>query len=121
MSAAQYELNIEAGAKLAKTFLYTDSDGVAIPLTGKSGRMQIREDVSADAVLHEMTTANGGLIFEAGAVIGQIEMYIGATDTEAFTWSTGCYDLEIVNDIDADDVIRLLEGGVSVVPNVTRP
>jgi hypothetical protein len=120
MSAAQYEVAIEAGAKLARTFLYKDADGVAVPLTGKSGRMQMREDPENPTILHEMTTANGGLIFEAAAVVGQIEMYIGATDTEAFTFSKACYDLEVVDDGDPDDVIRLLEGDVTVSPNVTR-
>lgn len=120
MSAAQYEVAIEAGAKLARTFLYKDADGVAVPLTGFSGRMQIRESAESTTVLHEMTTANGGLIFEAGAVVGQIEMYIGATATEAFTFSKAVYDLEVVNDSDAEDVIRLLEGDATVSPNVTR-
>jgi hypothetical protein len=120
MSAAQYEVLIEAGAKLARTFLYKDADGVAVPLTGFSGRMQIRESADSTTILHEMTTANGGLIFEAAAVVGQIEMYIGATATEAFTFSKAVYDLEVVNDGDAEDVIRLLEGDVTVSPNVTR-
>lgn len=120
MSAAKYEVAIEQGAKLARTFLYQDSDGVAVPLTGFSGRMQIRESAEDTTVLHEMTTANGGLIFEAAAVIGQIEMYIGATDTDAFAFSKAVYDLEVFDDGDVDNVIRLLEGDVTVSPNVTR-
>jgi len=103
-------------------FQYNDEDGVAVPLTGFSGRMQIRETQDDGTILLEMTTANGRIIFEAGAVIGQIDWLVGATLTETGTldWVSGVYDMEIVEDADPDNVIRLLEGKVTVDLEVTR-
>jgi len=122
MTAATFDFEIEQGAKLSKRFQYNDEDGVAVPLTGFSGRMQIRETQDDGTILLEMTTANGRIIFEAGAVIGQIDWLVGATLTETGTldWVSGVYDMEIVEDADPDNVIRLLEGKVTVDLEVTR-
>jgi len=122
MTAATFDFKIEQGAKLSKRFQYNDEDGVAVPLTGFSGRMQIRETTADNTILLELTTANSRIIFEAGAVIGQIDWLVGATDTESGTldWLSGVYDFEIVEDADPDNVIRLLEGKVTVDLEVTR-
>ena len=122
MTAATFDFKIEQGAKLSKRFQYNDEDGVAVPLTGFSGRMQIRETQDDATILLELTTANSRIIFEDGAVVGQIDWLVGATLTETGTldWLSGVYDFEIVEDADPDNVIRLLEGKVTVDLEVTR-
>lgn len=122
MTAATFDFKIEQGAKLSKRFQYNDEDGVAVPLTGFSGRMQIRETTDDTVILLELTTANTRIIFEAGAVVGQIDWFVGALDTETGTldWLSGVYDFEVVEDADPDNVIRLLEGKVTVDREVTR-
>jgi hypothetical protein len=122
MTAATFDFKIEQGAKISKRFQYNDEDGTPVPLTGFSGRMQIRETQDDTTILLELTTANGRIIFEAAAEVGRIDWLVGATDTETGTldWQSGVYDFEIFEDADADNVIRLLEGKVKVDLEVTR-
>jgi hypothetical protein len=122
MTAATFDFKIEQGAKISKRFQYNDEDGTPVPLTGFSGRMQIRETQDDTTVLLELTTANGRIIFEAAAEVGRIDWDVGATLTETGTldWQSGVYDFEIFEDADADNVIRLLEGKVTVDLEVTR-
>lgn len=119
-TAATFDFEIEQGAKLAKRFQYNDEDGTPVPLTGFSGRMQIRETTDAPTFIIELTTANGGIIFEAGGDVGRIEWFIGATVTEAMDFGKAVYDFEIHEDADVDNVIRLLEGKVTLDFEVTR-
>ena len=121
MAAVKYDLTIEKGAKFLQTFLYQTDAYVGIPLTNYEGRMQIRERQSYDVVLIDLTSnpANG-IILEQGAEDGRVDIEISAVDTDTLTFTRGVYDLELYNPADPSDVIRLVEGVVHVVPNVTR-
>lgn len=89
---------------------------VAVNLTGCTARMQVRAKIADSATLLSLTTENGGI--ELGGIAGTVAIKISATDTSAITWKGGVYDLEIVF---ADGTVRrLLSGGVSVSPEVTR-
>jgi len=120
MRATTFDFEIEQGAKLVKRFQFNDADGTPVPLTGFSGRMQLREAVEETTVLLEMTTANGKIIFETGGDVGRIDWLVGAVETEGFTFVAAVYDFEIFEDADLDNVTRLLEGKVKVDPEVTR-
>ena len=80
--------------------------------------MQIIQTLSSATVNIEIKTANGGITL--GGAAGTVDLYIGATDTDALDITTGVYDLELYNSGDSDDVIKLVEGQVNVVQNVTR-
>lgn len=90
------------------------SDYIAVNLTGWAARMQARRTVGDDTVLFELTSGNGGIVLGNGT----IDVRISAQETSAYAWKNGVWDLELI----APDgtVTRLLEGGVSVSPEVTR-
>lgn len=85
-----------------------------VDLAGAKARMQIRDKPGGE-LLAELTTENGRLEI-SGA--GTITRMLSATETAAFRWSTGVYDLEVEY---ADGTVhRYFEGSVCVRPEVTR-
>lgn len=102
---------------------YTDyiSGGVfeynqPVDLTGITARMQVRDKVTSDTVLLELTTENGGIIVNTS--LKTITLVITATATAAFTFTQGVYSLELQNV--AGEVFPFTTGNVSVVKEVTR-
>ena len=87
-----------------------------LDLTGYEARMQIRASRNAAAVLLELNTDNGGIVITAAT--GTIERRIAATDTADLSFLTGVYDLELTRP--DGFVVRLAQGAVNVVPEVTR-
>lgn len=123
MPAAKSNIKIEKGATFKLTFFWKDENEVAINLTGYTARMQIRSSVNATgAALLELTTANGGIVITP--LTGKIEITISAHVTKDLAWTSGVYDLELVlpgtPSPDNDYVYRLVQGNVSVIPEVTR-
>ena len=116
MTAAAYDFVIEQGATLSKTFVWKDSTGTIINLSGYTARMQIRQTVSASTILLDLSTLNGRIIITA--LTGQIRLLVAAADTGAITWQRGKYDLELVSSTGV--VTRLLYGEVEVSKEVTR-
>jgi hypothetical protein len=111
------KLTIDQGSTFRKKLIWkAGTPAVPVDLTGYTARMQIREKLDATAVLKELTTANGGITL--GTTNGEINLYISAVDTTAFTWSAGVYDLEMI--APGGDVKRLIEGSVVVLKEVTR-
>jgi hypothetical protein len=87
-----------------------------VDLTGYTARMQIRASVGAQTVLLELTTENGGITL--GGAAGMVTRTITEAQAAAVGFTSGVYDLELV---DADGAVtRLAEGLVSVSPEVTR-
>jgi hypothetical protein len=123
--AIKYDLLIDQGATYTKTFTWYLPPPTPNPtklthgdpkdLTGYTGELQIREDLEDALPKITLSSANGGVIISGGAISLRIE----ASDTAAFNFSNGVYDLELT----APDgtVTRLVEGKVKVSPNVTRP
>lgn len=89
--------------------------GALVDLTGYTARMQVRRKVTSDSTLLSLTSGSG---ITLGGSAGTITLSVSATDTAAMTWREGKYDLELV----ASDgtVTRLLEGRITVDPEVTR-
>lgn len=84
------------------------------PLSGYTARMQIRDKVGG-TVLKSLTTENGGITIDD--VNKKITLTISATDTTAFTWRKGVYDLEMVSGTGV--VTQLLSGSISNTYEVT--
>ena len=119
MPAATYDFEIEQGATLNKGLVWKSSTGALVNLSGYTARMQLRPSVSSDTVLLELTTENGGITL--GGTAGTIDLYVGATATAAINWEGGVFDLEIIHPgALPDDVTRIVQGTVSVSPEVTR-
>ena len=117
MAAGSYDLYIEQGATFRKLLTWkAGTPSLPVDLTGCTARMQIRAAIDDATPLVDLTTENSGITL--GDTLGTIELYISDTDTAAFTFTTGIYDLEII--LANDDVRRLLYGTVTVTPEVTR-
>lgn len=118
MAAFKLNLKIDQGATFRKlvTWKVGPPPGTVVDLTGCAARMHARAKISDADTLLDLTSANGGLVM--GGTAGTVEIKLTATQTEAITWSSAVYDLEV--EFGNGDVRRLLQGSISVSPEVTR-
>lgn len=116
MAAASHDFTIEQGVTTSKSFVWKDSEGTVIDLTGYSARMQIRSSIDSTTTLLSATNANGQLVITAAQ--GKVTLTLTATETAALDFSTGVYDLELVSN--AGVVTRLVEGSVTLSKEVTK-
>lgn len=116
MSAAILDFEVEQGATFEHQLTWLDRDGNPVPLDGYTARMQVREKITSEEVLVELTTENG--MITLGGQDGTIDIEIPDEVTETFTWKKGVYDLELESP--AGKVTRLVKGKVTVDPEVTR-
>lgn len=86
-----------------------------VSLAGYTARMQIRAKVDSDAVIHTLTTENGGIVLDNTAKTITIVMQDEVTQT--FTFKSAVYDLELIT---GGEVTQLVTGGISLVREVTR-
>ncbi len=127
MSAGQYDLYIEQGATFRTVLTYLHRDGtvdvngdpIAVPydLTGCEVRMQIRQRRGTE-VLISVTTANGAIVIDPDPTTGRMVITISDEATDSLTMSRARYDLEV--EYPSGDVIRLIEGRVSISGNITQ-
>lgn len=85
-----------------------------VSLTGYTARMAIKDKLGG-TVLKSLTTENSGITINT--TDKTITITISATDTTAFTWKKGVYDLELVSPTGV--VTQLLSGSVALVFEVT--
>ena len=142
VTAAKLDLVMEQGSTFRFGFTYfddmIDEDGNPIldddghPMlgpprdwTGCQARMQIREKIGMVRLV-EATTENGGILL--GGETGTVTIYIPDSATDNLVVKAGpkvgeplktaVYDLEVV--LANTDVERVIEGNVTIGPNVTR-
>ena len=116
MAAATHDFIIEQGVTTSKAFIWKDSAGDVIDLTGYSARMQIRESLASNSTLLSATNANGQLVIAAAD--GKVTLTLTATETAALTFTSGLYDLELVSS--GGTVTRLVQGTVTLSKEITR-
>lgn len=116
MVAANTDLTIEQGATFTHQFVWNDSNGVPIDITGYTARMQIRQTVGSVGFEVELTTENGGITL--GGALGTVDLLISATATAALDFLAAVYDLELVSPTSI--VTRLVKGSVVLDKEVTR-
>jgi hypothetical protein len=122
MPAGRHDIVIERGSTYRQTFQYLDADENAIDLTGWSARMQMRSpDWQGDVVPGfdlSSDVSPGGITITVAT--GEVMVEVSAIDTAAIDSDVcrGVYDLELE---DPDGfVVRLIEGRIAIVPEVTR-
>jgi hypothetical protein len=86
-----------------------------VDLAGYTARMQIREKVTSETVLETLTTSNGKILINNTSKT--ISMILSAASTEAYTWKTGVYSLELEKE---GVVVPFIYGSVVVEREVTR-
>ena len=112
--ADTYDIQIDAGATFRLQVQHLDDDDVAVNLTGYSARMHVREDVTSDDTVIELTSSSGITIT---AETGTLDIVIAASVTKDLV-GPYVYDLEIESG--AGVVDRLLQGSITISPEVTR-
>ena len=116
---AQIYLTIYQGQTFDDEIEFQDANGDPLDFTGMSARMQVRRATPDDEVLLELSTSDGTIVAldETGRIKFDVDADITTelpTDNVIQTW---VYDLELH---DGSRVQRLMEGSVTVVPEVTR-
>jgi hypothetical protein len=101
---------------------YTDytSGGVLeynkpMDLIGVTGRMQIRDKLTSETVILELTTENGGIIIDTDNYT--ITIVVTATQTTLLTFSSAVYSLELIN---GATVTPFIQGTISLEKEITR-
>ncbi len=113
--AFSYNLIVNQGETFQRTFTYK-SGGSVVDLSTHSGRMQIRNTYDSPAALVDLTSGAGDITLDA---TGKIVITIASSVTTALVApDTGVYDLEIITS--GGVVTRLVQGTVSITPEVTR-
>lgn len=117
MAAATHNITIEQGATFRLDLLWKDSTGAPVNLSGYSARMQVRQKITDTAKLLDLSTGNGAITL--GGAAGTISVVAAATATDDITAKQGVYDLELESG--SGVVTRLVQGCVTISPEVTRP
>lgn len=112
MSAATYNLVIDQGSDFVLDLVVKES-GTALNLTNYSGRAQLRTSVTASSASASFT------VTKTDAAAGKLKMELAAATSSGISAGQYVYDLEIYTSGDAI-VKRLLQGDVTLTPEVTR-
>lgn len=121
MSAANFNLAIEAGATFTLPMVVRDGPTQASPvlnLADWTPRMQIRQEARALGVLLDCRPTNGRITV-ADAANGKLLISIPAEDTARLDLEDAVYDVIITHNT-SGEVRRLLQGKADVSPAVTR-
>jgi len=116
MTAATNNFIIDQGANWSVTFVYKNSAGTAINLTGYTAALQIRDTYADSTTDLSLSSPSNGITI-TGAT-GTIAVTATAAQTAAIAAGNYVYDLEITSG--GGIVTRLVQGKVSVSPQVTR-
>lgn len=111
----KYDFKIHQGADKAFSLIVKDQGG-AVDLAGYVAAMQIRQKAFSATAIDTLTTENGRL--ELFPAEGRIRVVFPNEITQSYPPSVFVYDLEIKSA--GGQVTRILEGKVSVSPEVTR-
>ena len=111
MAAGKYDFTLEQGTTFSRE-ITVQENGSAMNLTSYTARMQMRSTHDSTSAALSFTVA------VSNAAQGKVS--ISATDTQTSAVEEGIYvyDLEIESSQGA--VTRLMEGKVTVTPEVTR-
>ena len=111
MSAGTYNFTIEQGTTFSRV-LTLQENGSAMNLTGYSVASQMRSTHDSSTVV---ATFSGSV---TNASSGQLTLSLTNSQTSAIEEAIYVYDVEITSGAGA--VTRILEGNVTVTPEVTR-
>ena len=131
MSAGRYDFTIEQGTSHVTTFVWKTQPGaccnnpdVVLPdpaprdLTDYSLRMQIRPSAGSDTLYYDANEGNQRLV-KVTPEDGIFALYVSPEDSTMWTWRRGVYDIEMTH-VPSGFVTRLLEGAITVSPEVTQ-
>lgn len=106
-------LVIDQGSTFSISITVSDYTGSAIDLTGYTLRSQLRKSYHSNTYTSFTVVSND-------PTDGEITLSLTATQTSALKYGRYVYDVEIVSPAPASEVTRILEGIITVNPEVTR-
>jgi hypothetical protein len=107
--ASKANLTIDQGTTFTTTITITDDDGTALNLNGYTGAAQIRK--------HYTSSSSVSFVVSITAATGEVTLSLSADATGNLVAGRYVYDCELTN---SGTVSRVLEGIVTVTPQVTR-
>lgn len=107
--ATKANLVIDQGATFSADLDITDENGDTINLAGYTASSQIRKWYTSSKFVEFSTSVNGD--------IGIITLSLTANQTSSLTAGRYVYDVEITDNV---TISRIVEGIITVNPNVTR-
>lgn len=107
--ATKANLVIDQGATFSADLDITDENGDAIQLSGYTASSQIRKWYTSTKYVEFTTAVNSD--------IGVITLSLTANQTALLTAGRYVYDVEITDNV---TISRIVEGIITVNPNVTR-
>jgi len=107
--ATKSNLVIDQGATFSTDLTLTDENGDALNLNGYTANSQLRKWYTSTNSVSFSTTTNNS--------IGVVTLSLSSNQTAALTAGRYVYDVEIS---DGTTISRIVEGIVTVTPNVTR-
>lgn len=109
--ASKANLVIDQGASYSTTIDILDEDGAPINLTNYTGAAQLRK--------HYTSTSFVAFTVDIEGADGTVTLSMSANTTANLTPGRYVYDVELTSNT-SGTVSRVLEGIVTVTPNVTR-
>ena len=110
--ASTYNLAIDQGTDFTVTIVANDSTGTARNLTGYTGNAQLRRSYAS-------TTNVDFTVNISSPSTGEVTLTLANAKTANLKYGRYVYDLELTKTSDST-VERVLEGVVTVYPQVTR-
>jgi hypothetical protein len=111
MTAIQLNLYVEAGATFSRSLVYTNNDGSLFDLDDFTAILQVRETVSSDDATLTVVPA-------IDPETATVSWEFSAEETASLTAPIYVYAMELYGPEDL--VIRLIEGVVTVSPEIVR-
>lgn len=121
MKPVKLDLTIYRGSTFVKQVTWqTGTPAAAVNLTGCSIRMQVRPKITETVLIDELTTENARIeITNAATGTFLIKIPASVSTNYGSTYKSGVYDLEVTMP-DGVTIYRIMEGGFSIIPEVTR-
>lgn len=108
--ATKANIIIDQGTTFSTVIYLTDDNGDAIDLTGYSGDSEMRK--------HYTSSNSVSFSVSLGGTLGTVSLGMSANQTANLTPGRYVYDVEVVSG--SGVVSRIVEGIVTVTPEVTR-
>lgn len=119
MKASLYDFTIDQGSSFRLSFIYKDSEGNAIDLTGWCARLVWKTNQGNVQTFITTNLDYSTYKFTIEPLIGTVTLLLPPTTTNNWSFNTAKYDLELQSDDDiytggGKNIIRLLYGTVTL-------
>ena len=112
--AIQSNLIIDQGSKFETITTIQNDDGTPYDLTGKTPYAQMRKSYYTSTAINITATVEGD------PLNGQIKLTLIPSLTNSIKAGRYVYDVEVHDDVDTENVKRIMQGIITISPNVTK-